>query len=317
MTGGLGLRFAGLAATLLAGSLVVFGALNLLPGDPALVTLGLDARPDTVAALHHRLGLDAPLPLRYLRWAGGLLTLHLGTSLTYDIPVSQLLSDRLAVTLPLAALTLLLSAVLGLPAGVAAAARQGRLSDTAIMLAVQLFKAVPDFWGGVMLILVFALSLHWLPPGGFPGWQAPGRALLSLLLPALALALPQAAILARFMRSSTLDALGRDFVRTARAKGLSRTAALWRHAVPNALVPVLTLAGVQLPLLLTGTIIVENVFNLPGIGRLVLDAINGRDLVVVQDLVVLLVAVVVLANFAIDLLARRLDPHHDAGTGAA
>ncbi len=318
MSGTLGTVLAGrvgsMVWTLLAGSLVVFLVLNLLPGDPATVMLGLDARPETVAALHRQLGLDAPLPLRYLRWIGGLLSLHLGNSTTYGIPVSQLIGDRLRITLPLAAITLVLSVAIGIPVGVAAAGRQGRISDTAIMLAAQLFKAIPDFWGGVMLILVFSLTLRWLPSGGFPGWTpAPGAALLALVLPALALALPQAAILARLMRSSTLGALGQDFVRTARAKGLTRHAALWRHAVPNALVPVVTLIGIQFPLLLTGTVIVENVFNLPGLGRLVYEAINQRDLLAVQDLVVLLVSTVVLVNFAVDLLSVRLDPRLASG----
>ncbi len=314
---GLGGKVGGMIATLLAGSLIVFMVLNLLPGDPAMVMLGVDARPDTIAALHRQLGLDAPLPIRYLRWIGGLLSLHLGTSTTYGIPVSQLIGDRLQITLPLAAITLVLSVAIGIPVGVAAASRQGRISDTAIMLAAQLFKAIPDFWGGVLLILVFSLALHWLPSGGFPGWQAPAKALLALVLPSLALALPQAAILARFMRSSTLGALGQDFVRTARAKGLTRNAALWRHAVPNALIPVVTLIGIQFPLLLTGTIIVENVFDLPGLGRLVYEAINQRDLVVVQDLVVLLVSTVLLVNFAVDLVSVRLDPRLVSGAGRA
>ncbi len=297
------------ALTLFAVSLVVFLSLNLLPGDPAQVMLGLDARPETVALLHHRLGLDVPLPLRYGRWIGGLLVLHLGNSLTYDVPVAQLLAGRLAVTLPLAGLPRLLSGGIGLPGGGAAAARQGRASDTAIMLAAQLFKAIPDFWGGVLLILLFALALHWLPSGGFPGWSpSPVAALAALALLALALALPQAAILARFMRSATLGALGEEFVRTARAKGLGERAALWRHAVPNALIPVVTLIGVQFPLLLTGTVIVETVFDLPGLGRLVLEAINGRDLPVVQDLVLLLAGTVALANLAVELLSLWLDP---------
>ncbi len=304
-----GARLGGMALTLLLGSVIVFLLLNALPGDPALVMLGLDATPDAVVRLHHQLGLDLPLPLRYLRWAGGLLTLHLGTSLTYAVPVSQLLADRLRITLPLAGITLLLSVAIGLPVGVAAAARQGRVSDTAIMVAAQLFKAIPDFWGGVLLILLFALVLHWLPSGGFPGWEpSPLAALRALVLPALALALPQAAILARFMRSATLGALSEDFVRTARAKGLGTQAALWRHAVPNALVPVITLVGIQFPLLLTGTIIVETVFDLPGLGRLVLEAIDQRDLPVVQDIVLLLVGLVVLVNVAVDLAALRLDP---------
>jgi peptide/nickel transport system permease protein len=298
-----------LVATLLASSLSIFIILNILPGDPAAIMLGIDAQPDTVAALHHKLGLDVPAPARYAHWLMGLASLRLGDSYTYGIPVAQLLAGRLQVTVPLAGLTLLLSVAMGVPVGVAAAARQGRVADSAIMVTAQIAKSVPDFWLGVMLILVFSLWLRWFPSGGFPGWQdGPWPALRALLLPAVALALPAGAILARLMRSAVIDALQQDFVRTARAKGLSVQAALWRHAVPNALIPVVTMVGIQFPLLLSGTIIVENVFNLPGLGRLLLEAINQRDLLVVQDLVVLLVAAVVVVNFAIDLLAGWLDP---------
>jgi len=298
-----------LVVTLLASSLLIFIALNILPGDPAAVMLGIDAQPETIAALHHKLGLDVPAPARYAQWVLGLLSLRLGDSYTYGIPVSQLLAGRLQVTLPLAGLTLLLSVAMGVPVGVAAAARQGRIADSMIMATAQIAKSMPDFWLGVMLILIFSLWLHWFPSGGFPGWQdGPWAALRALLLPAIALALPAGAILARFMRSATIDALQQDFVRTARAKGLSPRAALWRHAVPNGLIPMVTLVGIQFPLLLSGTIIVENVFNLPGLGRLLLEAINQRDLMVVQDLVVLLVACVVVVNFAVDRLASWLDP---------
>ena len=313
MKAALASRVASLVFTLAAASILVFLVLNVLPGDPAAVMLGTDARPDTVAALQHKLGLDVPLLPRYAHWVAGLLRLRLGNSYTYGIPVAQLLSDRLQVTLPLAGLTLLVSVATGIPLGVAAAARQGRLPDAAIMASVQSVKSVPDFWLGVIFILLFSLRLHWFPAGGFPGWQAglwpPLRA---LILPALALALPNAAVLARFTRSATITALSQDYVRTARAKGLSRSAALWRHAVPNALLPVVTIIGIQFPMLLTGTIVVENVFNLPGLGRLVLQAIDQRDLMVVQDLVVMLVAVVVLVNFAADLTAAWLDPRQSA-----
>jgi peptide/nickel transport system permease protein len=319
MMPGIAGRIAALALSLLAASLIVFLVLNVLPGDPAAVMLGLDAQPDTIAALHHTLGLDAPLPLRYLHWISGLVSLHLGTSFTYGIPVRDLLADRLQVTLPLAGITLVLALAIGIPVGVAAAARQGRLSDTAIMATAQIAKSVPDFWLGVIFILVFALRLHWFPAGGFPGWHGgplaggPLAALRALLLPALALALPQAAILARFTRSATISALNQDYIRTARAKGLTRAVVLWRHALPNALIPVVTVAGLLFPLLLSGTVIVENVFNIPGLGRLLLEAINQRDLIVVQDLVVILVASVVLVNFAADGLAARLDPRLRAG----
>jgi peptide/nickel transport system permease protein len=302
-------RLAGLGATLLAASILVFLVMNLLPGDPAAVMLGVDAQPDTVAALRHQLGLDLPLPIRYAHWIGGLVTLHAGTSITYGIAVTQLLGGRLQITLPLAGLTLLLAMCIGVPLGVVAASRQGRVADAALMAGAQLAKSVPDFWLGVIFILVFALRLPWLPAGGFPGWQGGAMpALRALILPALALGLPAAAILARFTRSATITALGQDYVRTARAKGLSRGAALWRHAVPNALIPVITVIGIQFPLLLSGTVIVENVFNLPGLGRLLLEAIDQRDLLVVQDIVLLLVGSVVVVNFAADAAAGWIDP---------
>jgi len=307
-------RVGGLIGTLAAASIIVFAVMAWLPGDPAAVMLGFDAQPDTVAALRHQLGLDMPVVPRYLHWIGGLLTLHLGTSFTYNIPVAALLADRLQITLPLAALTFLLTVAIGLPVGVAAAARQGRAADVALMAGVQLAKSVPDFWLGVLFILVFALSLGWFPAGGFPGWQGGlSRGLRALVLPAVALALPAAAILARFMRSATIEALQQDFVRTARAKGLSRAACLWRHAVPNALLPAITILGIQFPLLLSGTIVVENVFNLPGLGRLLFEAINQRDLIVVQDLVMMLVAAVVVVNAGADLAGVWLDPRQRHG----
>lgn len=296
-------------ATLIAASLIVFVVMNTLPGDPASAMLGLNATPEMLAALHHRLGLDQPLLLRYLRWMGGLATLDLGQSISYGVPVRTLIAERLQVTLPLAALAAFFSVAIGIPIGAAAAARRGRLSDTALMGAAQISKSIPDFWLGVLFILVFALRLGWFPASGFPGWEHglwPG--LDALLLPSLALALPNAAILARLTRSTTIAILSLEFVRVARGKGLTARQALWRHAVPNALVPVVSAFGLQIPLLLTGTVLVENVFGLPGLGRLVIQAIDGRDLTVVQDIVVLLAMVVVLTNAGAAALSARLDP---------
>jgi peptide/nickel transport system permease protein len=302
-------RLLALVLTLLATSLVVFVVLEVLPGDPAAVILGIGAQPDTLAALRAELGLDRPVVERYLRWLGGLLRGDLGRSYTYGVPVSELIAERIVVSLPLAGLAILLAAAIGIPAGVAAAARRGRPADLAIMGATQLGVAVPNFWFAILLILLFAVQLRWLPAGGFAGWDAgwwPG--LRSLLLPAVALALPQAAILARVTRSSVLECLGEDYVRTARAKGLTRRAALWRHAVPNALIPVVTILGLQLSFLLAGTIIIENVFYLPGLGRLIFQAIAQRDLIVVESLIVCLAAAVVVVNFLVDLAYAWLDP---------
>lgn len=309
-------RFAALVATLLAASLVVFVVLDVLPGDPALLILGTGARPDTLAALRHQMGLDLPAWWRYLLWIGGILHGDWGISATYGVPVGDLIAARALVSLPLAVLAIVLSTLLAIPMGVAAAARRGRALDVSLMSAAQVGVAVPNFWLGLLLILLFSVQLAWLPAGGFAGWdKGIGAALGSLLLPALALALPQAAILARVTRSAVLETLGQDYVRTALAKGLTGMAALWRHAVPNALIPVVTIIGMQFSFLLAGTVIIENVFTLPGLGRLIFQAIAQRDLVVVQDLVVLLAGSVIVVNFAVDLAYLWLDPRLTRGEG--
>ncbi|MBB4266663.1 ABC transporter permease [Roseospira visakhapatnamensis] len=302
-------RAMALAITLLAASLVVFCVLEVLPGDPALLILGTGAREDTLAALRASMGLDRPAWERYLDWVGGLMTGHLANSLTYDVPVLALLAPRLAVSGPLALMALTLAVALAVPLGVLAAARRGRATDTAVMGLSQLGVAVPNFWLGLLLVLVFAVGLRWLPAGGFPGWEAgAGPALAALALPTVALALPQAAILARVTRSAVLEVLGEDYMRTARAKGLSHAEALWRHGLRNALIPVVTIMGLQFSFLLAGTIIIETVFTLPGVGRLIVQAIGQRDLVVVRDLVVLLAATVGVVNFLVDLSYAVLDP---------
>lgn len=309
MTRALVVGFLSLLATLAAASLVVFAAMQVLPGDPAEVMLGVNARSDTLAALRAELGLDRPLAERYVVWAAGFLGGDLGVSHTYGVPVAELVGERLAVSLPLAVLALALSVAVGLPLGMWAAARRGRLADRAVMLAAQLGIAIPNFWLAMLLVLVVAVNWRLLPPGGFPGWEAgAGAALRALALPAVALAVPQGAILAQVMRQSLIEAMAQDFVRTARAKGLTRGQALRRHALRNALIPVLTVMGLQFPFLLAGTIIVENVFFLPGLGRLIFQAVNQRDLIVVQDVVMLLVASVATVNFLVSLTYALVDP---------
>jgi peptide/nickel transport system permease protein len=297
-----------LLASLAVASVVIFLVVEVAPGDPASYMLGINAREDTVAALRAELGLDAPKIERYLNWVGGMVTGDFGTSYTYRTPVSEMIADRLWVSLPLALYALLLSTLIAFPAGILAAARRGKAADVSVMAATQVGVAIPNFWFAMLLVLVFAINLRWFSAGGFPGWEDPGAAIKSMTLPAIALALPQAAILARVMRSALIDILGEDFIRTARAKGNSRRQALWRHGLRNALIPVLTIIGLQFSFLLAGAIIIEQVFFLPGLGRLIFQAITQRDLIVVESVVMLLVFAVVMVNFAVDLAYAAVDP---------
>lgn len=301
-------RLTSLVISLIVASVVIFAVIEVIPGDPAAFMLGVNARPDTIAALRAEMGLDQPLITRYLAWVTGLLRGDFGQSWTYKTPVSELISDRIWVSLPLAIFALGLSTLIAFPAGIYAASRRGGPGDVTIMGATQLGVAIPNFWFAMILVLIFAINLRWFSAGGFPGWGNPLLAIKSLTLPAIALALPQAAILARVMRSSLLDMLGEDFIRTARAKGLSARQALWKHALRNALIPVLTIIGLQFSFLLAGGIIIEQVFFLPGLGRLIFQSISARDLIVVESVVMLLVFTVIVVNFLVDLAYAAVDP---------
>ena len=267
-------RFATLLLTLAGASIVVFLVLDILPGNAAQMMMGPDAAPDAVAALASKLGLDQPAWQRYWHWIGGLLQGDMGLSYAYSTPVSELVLERLALTVPLALMAMALTTVLALAAGIYAASRHNRLGDVGVMGLAQIGIAIPNFWFAILLILLFSVHLQWFSAGGFEGWgEGLGQGLKSLLLPAMALAVVQAAILARITRSAVLEVLREDFVRTARAKGLSQRAALWRHVLRNAMVPVITVMGMQFAELLAGTIVVENVFYLPGLGRLIFQSI--------------------------------------------
>jgi peptide/nickel transport system permease protein len=288
---------------------LIFAALGILPGNAAEVRLGESATPEAVAELSRKLGLERPAQERYARWVGGMLRGDLGLSVSYDTPVSELIMERAAVTAPLAVMAMLLTTVLALALGLYAASRHNRIGDVGVMAISQIGIAVPNFWFAILLILLFAVQLQWFSAGGFPGWDDdPWQAFKALILPAVSLAVVQAAILARIARSAVLDVLREDFVRTARAKGLSRNAVLWRHVLRNAMVPVLTVMGLQFANLVTGTIVVENVFSLPGLGRLVFQAISNRDVLLVQGIVMLLAATVIVINFVVDVLYAVIDP---------
>ena len=295
--------------TLAVASVVVFFVLEILPGDPALLMLGMNATPEALAALRTQMGLNDPVAVRYVNWVFGMLAGDFGRSWTYSSPVIDLIAERVVVSLPLALISLALSTAIAIPVGIFSAARRGKAADTITMGVAQVGVAIPNFWFALLLVYVFAVWLRLVPAGGFPGWGAglwPG--LKALILPAVALALPQAAILSRVTRSAMLEVLGEDYIRTARAKGMPRRSVLWRHALRNAMIPVLTIMGLQFAFLLAGTIIIENVFYLPGLGRLVFQALTQRDLIVVEGVLMLLVASVVLVNLLVDILYAVVDP---------
>lgn len=302
-------RLGSLIVSLFVASLVIFACIEIVPGDPASFMLGVNAQPDTINALREELGLNTSHTQRYVSWISGLLKGDLGTSYTYRSPVSDIVADRLQVSVPLALYALTLTILIAFPVGVLAAAWRGSAVDLFVMGATQLGIAVPNFWFAILMVIVFAINLGWFSAGGFPGWDAGILAVIkALTLPAVALALPQASILARVMRSSLLDTLSEDYIRSARAKGLSRRQVMWRHALRNAMIPVLTIIGLQFSFLLAGAIIIENVFFLPGLGRLVFQAITQRDLIVVESVVMLLVFAVVFVNFLVDLAYAWVDP---------
>jgi len=290
-------------------SIAVFSVLFVLPGDPAQIILGINATPETLANLRAELGLDKSFYTQYIDWIGNIITGRGNRSINYDMPVSDLILSSLAVTGPLALLAMLFAVVLSIPLGIYAARHQNRPADVTVMFFTQLGLATPEFWLGILMVLLF--SVHWglFAAGGFPGWATDfWGALKSLLLPAFALGVIRSSILTRLTRSAMLEVLKEDYIRTARAKGLKEKTVIYVHALKNAMIPVLTILGLQLGQLLAGAIIIENVFYLPGMGRLVFQAIGQRDLPVVRDIVLVMAAAVVVINFVVDLCYASLDP---------
>ena len=302
--------------TLTAASVIVFLLLAVLPGDAAQVLMGTEGDAEALTALREQLGLAGSLIGRYLTWVGGLLSGDLGLSATYATPISGMVADRLQITVPLAGMAVILSTLIALPLGMLAATQQNRPGDYGVMAFTQIGLAIPSFWLGILFVLLFSIELQWVDMASFPGWSnGPMPAIAALLLPALALAVSEAAILARVTRGAVLDTLREDYVRTARAKGLSPGAVLWHHVLRNALIPVTTIIGLQVGFLLAGTVVVEAVFTLPGLGQLLLLSINNRDLLVVQAIVMLAAAFVILVNLAVDILYALIDPRVRRGTG--
>ena len=283
--------------------------MQVLPGDPAQVVLGVNATPDALAQLRHQMGLDLPGWQRYLAWIGGILHGDFGTSQVSSAPVAELIRQKLSVSAPLALLGMAVSVLISVPLGVIAGVRYRRLSGALISALSLGGIAIPAFWAALLLITVFSIRLHVVPAGGFVAWSDdPVGAFKSLLLPAISLGLVQGAILTRYIRSSIVDVLREDYIRTARAKGLTRWQALRRHGFRNAAIPVVTVLGLQLTSLLVGAVVIENVFYLPGLGRMLIQAIGNRDLVAIQATVMLLTGVVLVVNFLVDVSYRLLDP---------
>ena len=299
--------------TLAVTSVVVFGVLEWLPGNAAQVILGETATPESLAAMEEKLGLNQPALSRYLQWTSGLLQGQSGMSISYDTPTAELMLERMHVTLPLAAMAMSMTVLIALCLGLYAASKQNSSGDLGVMTLSQLGLALPNFWLAILLILLFAVQLQWVSAGGFPGWSTDDggglwAGLAALVLPATALAAVQTAILTRVTRSAVIESMSEDYVRTARAKGLSKSQVLWGHVLRNAMIPVVTVMGLQFGNLITSAIVIENVFVLPGIGRLIFQAIANRDLIVVRDVVMLLSAMVIVINFLIDLLYAWIDP---------
>jgi len=302
-------RVGALVVTLFFVSALVFVVVRVLPGDPAAIIMGTEGSREAADRLREAMGLNRPLVVQYADWVSGALRGDLGRSLQYDLPVGQLIASRLSVTVPLALMAAVFMIAAALPLGLYAATHHRRAGDYVAMVVSQVGISIPQFWAGLLLILVFSVTLGWVQSGGFEGWSSgAASALRSLLLPAIALGLFQAAVLVRATRSAVLDVLREDYVRTARAKGLSERRVVGRHTLRNALIPIVTVAGVQLGQLLAGAIILESVFALPGLGRLALGAISARDLPVVQGVGLFIASTIVVINFAVDLAYGLLDP---------
>ena len=295
---------------LFVASVLIFLTLRVLPGDVAQLIAGVNSTPEQLAAIRARLGLDQPLPVQYLDWIGGVVRGDLGTSLLTGTAVADELAEKAQVTVPLGILSLVIAVLISVPLGVLSAMRRGRTDGTALSVGAQGLAAVPVVWAGMMLVVVFAVWLGWLPAQGFPraGWADPWAALRSLILPALTIGIVEGAMLLRFVRSATLQAVGQDFVRTAAAKGLTRDAALIRHGLPVVGLSVITVLGLQVAGIIVGAVVIEQLFSLPGIGRMLVADVGARDLPKVQGELLALTGFVLLVGFVVDLVHRIIDP---------
>ena len=309
-------RLALLLLGLLIASVLIFLSLRVLPGDVAQLIAGVNSSPGQVEAIRERLGLDQPLPAQYLDWIGGVFRGDLGSSLLTGTAVADELAQKAQVTVPLGIMSLTIAVIFSVPLGVLSAMRRGRPDGTALSVGAQTLAAVPVVWAGMMLVVVFAVWLGWLPAQGFPraGWQDPWAAFRALLLPALTIGIVEGAMLMRFVRSATLQAVGQDHVRTGAAKGLTRNAALIRHGLPDVGLSVITVLGLQVAGIIVGAVIIEQLFTLPGIGRMLVADVSARDLPKVQGELLVLTGFVLIIGFVVDLVHRLIDPRQREAT---
>lgn len=307
-------RGALLIAGLLVSSVIIFLTLRVFPGDVAQLIAGTQASKETVEALRESLGLNQPLTVQYAAWIGGILHGDLGTSQLSGASVGAELAEKARVTVPLGIMALTIALLIAVPFGILSALLRGRAGGTSVNVVAQAVAAVPVIWAGMMLVVVFALWLGWLPAQGFPrtGWTTPFKAFESLLLPALTIGIVEGAMLLRFVRSATLQAAGQDFVRTAAAKGLTRRQALIRHGIPAVGLSIVTVLGLQVAGIIVGSVVIEQLFTLPGIGRMLVADVGTRDLVKVQSELLVLTGFVLVIGFLVDLVHHATDPRQRA-----
>ena len=302
-------RIGSVVATMLVVGVVMFFIIRSVPGDVTSALLGQDATPEQIAAMRVRLNLDQPVPAQFVAWFGGVLRGDLGDSIYMRVPVLEAIAQRIEPTAMLALAATLVAVVFGVGLGVVAAVRHGTAVDYTVMVIAMLGLSVPTFWLGLLMILLFAVNLQWLPAAGYaPIAEDPIRTLRYLVMPALALGFSQAAVIARMTRASLLDTLGEDYVRTARSKGLPSLRVVLRHALRNAMMPVLTVIGLSIATLAGGVVVTETVFNIPGAGRLVIESVQRRDYPVLQGSVIAVALVYAVVNLLVDLSYLALDP---------
>ncbi|MFT8889714.1 MAG: ABC transporter permease [Ethanoligenens sp.] len=295
--------------TLFLVSLLTFFAFNIIPGDPAQMILGTSASPQQLAVLRGQLGLNDPMPIRYGRWLAGFFSGNLGKSIKYSVPVRGLIANRLPVTAILAGITLFLIILLSIPIGICCAKRKDTIVDKLLGTLTMMNISIPNFFLGIIFIWLFGIVLKCFTPGGYVDFMTnPTGFLIYMFFPALAIALPNIATVIKFLRTSVISQLKLDYVRTAYSKGNRDNAVLYRHVLKNALVPVITLFGMILSEVFSGSIIIEQVFGIPGVGRLLITSISSRDFPLVESLVVYIAAIVVIANFWVDILLQAIDP---------